>query len=235
MALILLPIYRNALTWLRSTRARLFVPFNDNINFHKVSVLPGSVISLVMLKSNGFKYKIGFLRHPFSITSASRNGDLSVHIRIVGDLKKELMRVFTKTHGDSPTEVDRDKYHEPERTQKYSNIPRLLVDRPYGAPTKDYKSYDVLLLVRLGIGATPFISILRDLLNNIQNMEDQTESSTYISRSKDSLNSFTSSSATPCGTKKSRRTTNAHFYWVTREPGYFEWSKGVMDEIEVMD
>lgn len=36
MALILLPICRNILTFLRSTRARLFIPFNDNINFHKV-------------------------------------------------------------------------------------------------------------------------------------------------------------------------------------------------------
>lgn len=36
MALILLPVCRNTLTWLRSTRARYFVPFDDNINFHKV-------------------------------------------------------------------------------------------------------------------------------------------------------------------------------------------------------
>lgn len=36
MALILLPVCRNTLTWLRSTRARKIVPFDDNINFHKV-------------------------------------------------------------------------------------------------------------------------------------------------------------------------------------------------------
>lgn len=36
MAIILLPICRNMLTWLRSTRARSFIPFDDNINFHKV-------------------------------------------------------------------------------------------------------------------------------------------------------------------------------------------------------
>lgn len=46
--------------------------------------------------------------------------------------------------------------------------PRLLVDGPYGAPAQDFRNYDVLLLVGLGIGATPFISILRDLLNNIK-------------------------------------------------------------------
>lgn len=37
MALILLPVCRNTLTRLRSTRARSFVPFDDNINFHKVT------------------------------------------------------------------------------------------------------------------------------------------------------------------------------------------------------
>lgn len=36
MALVLLPVCRNTLTWLRSTRARLFVPFDDNLYFHKV-------------------------------------------------------------------------------------------------------------------------------------------------------------------------------------------------------
>lgn len=36
MALILIPICRNTLTWLRSTRLSLVFPFDDNINFHKV-------------------------------------------------------------------------------------------------------------------------------------------------------------------------------------------------------
>jgi predicted ferric reductase len=49
------------------------------------------------------------------------------------------------------------------------------VDGPYGAPAQDYKNYDVLLLVGLGIGATPFISILRDLLNNTRTEEPLVE------------------------------------------------------------
>ena len=40
MALVLLPVCRNTLTWLRSTRARSFIPFDDNINFHKVTLTP---------------------------------------------------------------------------------------------------------------------------------------------------------------------------------------------------
>lgn len=54
----------------------------------------------------------------------------------------------------------------------WCSLPKLLVDGPYGAPAQEYQNYDVLLLVGLGIGATPFISILKDLLNNTR-LEDQ--------------------------------------------------------------
>lgn len=38
MALILLPVCRNTITWLRKNRSiNSIIPFNDNINFHKVS------------------------------------------------------------------------------------------------------------------------------------------------------------------------------------------------------
>ncbi|KAL6536726.1 hypothetical protein OROMI_026307 [Orobanche minor] len=46
--------------------------------------------------------------------------------------------------------------------------------RPYGAPSQDYQNYDILLLVGIEIGATSFISILRDLINNTRTFDDQT-------------------------------------------------------------
>lgn len=61
------------------------------------------------------------------------------------------------------------------------------------------------------------------------------DSNTENSRSDDSSNSYASSSMTPGSKKRTQRTTNAHFYWVTREPGSFEWFKGVMDEVAEMD
>ncbi|TKY70983.1 Respiratory burst oxidase-like protein A [Spatholobus suberectus] len=35
--------------------------------------------------------------------------------------------------------------------------------------------------------------------------------------------------------KKTLKTTNAYFYWVTREQGSFDWFKGVMDEVAELD
>ncbi|GMY36510.1 respiratory burst oxidase homolog protein E-like isoform X1 [Fagus crenata] len=216
-----------------------------SVKILKVSVLPGNVFSLIMSKPQGFKCESGqyiFLQcptispfewHPFSITSAPGDDYLSVHIRIVGDWTQELKRIFTEG-SDLPSVIGRAKFGTLLGQIEQRSQPRLLVDGPYGAPAQDYKNYDVLLLVGLGIGATPFISILRDLLNNTR-PEEQQYSTTETSRSDDSLNSFTSSSLTPGGKKKSQRAKSAHFYWVTREPGSFEWFKGVMNEVAEMD
>ncbi|BBH08179.1 Riboflavin synthase-like superfamily protein, partial [Prunus dulcis] len=215
-----------------------------SVKILKVLVLPGNVISLIMSKPPGFKYKSGqyiFLQcptispfewHPFSITSAPGDDHLSVHIRTVGDWTKELKRVIAE--GDDSTSVD----HQARLVQHmYGNInvvdehqcsqPRLFVDGPYGAPAQEYRNYDVLLLVGLGIGATPFISILRDLLNSTKTAEEQ-----MIRRQPEQFYIFKFDTRDK---KKSQRNTNAHFYWVTREPGSFEWFKGVMDEIAEMD
>ncbi|KAK6236608.1 hypothetical protein SCA6_011945 [Theobroma cacao] len=221
-----------------------------SVKIFKVSVLPGNVFSMVMSKPPGFKYKSGqyiFLQcpsispfewHPFSITSAPGDECLSVHIRTVGDWTQELKRVFTDVN-DSPFVIGRARFGQPGHIDQ-NGQPKLLVDGPYGAPAQDYRNYDVLLLAGLGIGATPFISILRDLLNNSR-AEDQMSSTTEMTRSDDSWNSLASSnftaksSSTNGGKKKPQRTRNAYFYWVTREPGSFEWFKGVMDEVAEMD
>jgi respiratory burst oxidase len=48
MAVILLPVCRNTITWLRSrTRLGAAVPFNDNINFHKV-VAAGAAVGVAL-------------------------------------------------------------------------------------------------------------------------------------------------------------------------------------------
>lgn len=46
--------------------------------------------------------------------------------------------------------------------------PKILIKGPYGAPAQSYRHYDVLLLIGLGIGATPMISILKDILNHMK-------------------------------------------------------------------
>jgi len=209
-----------------------------------VCLLPGNVLTITMSKPYGFRYRSGqyiFLQcpmispfewHPFSITSAPGDDYLSVHIRTNGDWTQELKRIFVENYF-SPHLNRRASFSELGAAEPRS-LPKLLVDGPYGAPAQDFRNYDVLLLVGLGIGATPFISILRDLLNNIKIADELMDLAMETSRSEDNANSFSVSTASS-NRKRAYRTSRAHFYWVTREAGSFEWFKGVMNEVAEMD
>ncbi|KAL6986325.1 hypothetical protein U1Q18_019692 [Sarracenia purpurea var. burkii] len=226
---------------------RFFRSGFDTVRLLKVAIYPGNVLTLQMSKPPQFRYKSGqymfvqcpavspFEWHPFSITSAPDDDFLSIHIRQVGDWTQELKRVFSEAC-ELPVAGRSGLLRADETTKK--SLPKLLIDGPYGAPAQDYRKYDVLLLVGLGIGATPFISILKDLLNNIVKMEEHAESVSDISRNSDQSIGATDSpsiSKVYPKRKKTLKTTNAYFYWVTREQGSFDWFKGVMNEVAELD
>lgn len=214
----------------------------------KVAIYPGNVLTLQMSKPPQFRYKSGqymfvqcpavspFEWHPFSITSAPGDDYLSIHIRQLGDWTQELKRVFSEAC-ERPEAGKSGLLRADENTK--TSLPKLLIDGPYGAPAQDYRKYDVLLLVGLGIGATPFISILKDLLRNIVKMEEQADLVSDFSGNSD-MSAATSekpalNKISPKKRKSTLRTTNAYFYWVTREQGSFDWFKGVMNEVAELD
>ncbi|KAJ4973496.1 hypothetical protein NE237_006670 [Protea cynaroides] len=215
----------------------------------KVALYPGNVLALHMSKPQGFKYKSGqymfvncaavspFEWHPFSITSAPGDDYLSVHIRTLGDWTRQLKQVFSEvcnppTGGKSG--LLRADYNA--EGENVPNFPRVLIDGPYGAPAQDYKKYEVVLLVGLGIGATPMISIVKDIVHNIKSLglleeEEKQEEGTASTPTGQS----SSSSHNNNNKKKEFKTRRAYFYWVTREQGSFDWFKGVMNEVAEMD
>ncbi|KAK7284370.1 hypothetical protein RJT34_19115 [Clitoria ternatea] len=212
---------------------RAFRSGYKSVKILKVAVYPGNVLALHMSKPQGFKYSSGqyifvncsevspFQWHPFSITSAPGDDYVSVHIRTLGDWTSQLKAVFAKAC--QPASGDQSGLLRADMLQG-NNIPRMpkvLIDGPYGAPAQDYKDYEVILLVGLGIGATPLISILKDVLNNMKQQKDIEEG------------------IVESGVKNNKRkpfaTNRAYFYWVTREQGSFEWFRGVMDEVAEYD
>ncbi|CAL5373195.1 unnamed protein product [Camellia sinensis] len=215
---------------------RLFRSSIKPVKILKVAVYPGNVLAIHMSKPQGFKYKSGqymfvncaavspFEWHPFSITSAPGDDYLSVHIRTLGDWTRQLKTVFSEVCQPPPTGKSgllRADYMQGENNP---NFPRVLIDGPYGAPAQDYKKYDVVLLVGLGIGATPMISIVKDIVNNMKandEEENALEGGDGATATKRSGNSF--------------KTTRAYFYWVTREQGSFDWFKGIMNEVAETD
>ncbi|KAK1413158.1 hypothetical protein QVD17_34926 [Tagetes erecta] len=216
---------------------RAFRSSVEPVKILKVAVYPGNVLALHMSKPQGFKYKSGqymfvncaavspFEWHPFSITSAPGDDYLSVHIRTLGDWTRQLKTVFSEVC--QPPRNGKSGLLRAENQGENPNFPKVLIDGPYGAPAQDYKKYDVVLLVGLGIGATPMISIVKDIVNNMKakkEEENALENGGPLQKNRTgptSANNF--------------RTTRAYFYWVTREQGSFDWFKGVMNEVAEMD
>ncbi|KAJ0431271.1 putative NAD(P)H oxidase (H(2)O(2)-forming) [Helianthus annuus] len=231
-----------ALLYAGERTLRFFRSGSYTVRLLKVAIYPGNVLTLQMSKPPKFRYKSGqymfvqcpivssFEWHPFSITSAPDDDYLSIHIRQLGDWTQELKRVFSEVC--EPPLAGKSGLLRADETTK-ATLPRLLIDGPYGAPAQDYRKYDVLLLVGLGIGATPFISILKDLLNNIVK-SDELESHSSSDQSSTCADSSPQGKISP-RKKKGVRTTNAYFYWVTREQGSFDWFKGVMNEVAECD
>ncbi|KAK9154167.1 hypothetical protein Sjap_001647 [Stephania japonica] len=200
---------------------------SSHVNIKKSVIYKGNVLALYMSKPAGFKYKSGmyifvnspdvssFEWHPFSITSAPGDDYLSVHIRTLGDWTTALRKLFEKVSAAPSSRPSKGRLERMETiAPKYENaeqrFPKLFIKGPYGAPAQNYKKYDILLLIGLGIGATPFISILKDLLHNMKQKDEP---------------NMPSRDVTYKGPER------AYFYWVTREQGSFEWFRGVMDDV----
>nr|XP_017234507.1 PREDICTED: respiratory burst oxidase homolog protein B-like isoform X2 [Daucus carota subsp. sativus] len=200
----------------------------------KVAVYPGNVISLQFTKPCRFKYTSGqyifvncskvspFEWHPFSLTSAPGDDHLSLHIRAAGDWTSQLKALFCRpaaeiNHSGLPREdLSQDLS---QQSHNVHRMPKLLIDGPYGAPAQDYTQYDIVLLVGLGIGATPLISIIKDVLYHIKQKKENNAEGTESRKKPHNL----------------FNTTRVYFYWVTREEGSFEWFKNMMNEVAEND
>ncbi|KAI4336424.1 hypothetical protein L6164_014953 [Bauhinia variegata] len=226
---------------------RAFRSSIKSVKILKVAVYPGNVLALHMSKPQGFRYRSGqymfvncaavspFEWHPFSITSAPGDNYLSVHIRTLGDWTRSLRTKFSQAC--QPPDNGKSGLLRAECLEGDSSpsaLPKVLIDGPYGAPAQDYKQYEVVLLVGLGIGATPMISILKDIVNNFKAMEedkvDELEKGVSGAGAK--------SPRTPQQKKAGLsdfKTRRAYFYWVTKEQGSFDWFKGVMNEVAEED
>ena len=107
----------------------------------------------------GFEYKAGqWLRvssshlnadeyHPFTISSAPHEEELSVHIHAIGPWTHNIRELY------NPANL------------KCTPYPRVSVDGSFGEGHQDWYEYDVTILVGAGIGITPFSSILKDIVH----------------------------------------------------------------------
>ncbi|KAI4329693.1 hypothetical protein MLD38_028048 [Melastoma candidum] len=186
---------------LRSVRSGL-----QGVEITKATIYPGKVLSIEFRKPEGFEYRSGmciylqcpqvspFEWHPFSLTSGPDDDCLSIHIRTLGDWSRQLYSLFQET-----------------KISRKDHYPEIRVDGPYGAASQDHVKYEIVVMIGLGIGITPFISILKDVTNN--NHHQQNREDGHVRR------------------KPSSRRSKAYLYWVTREQSSFAWFRDVIEQL----
>ncbi|KAH6937564.1 hypothetical protein HPB50_001717 [Hyalomma asiaticum] len=119
--------------------------------------LPSDVTMLLMKRPANFEYRSGqWVRiaslglngseyHPFTLSSAPHEDNLSVHVRALGPWTINLRRIY------DPSNLPDKGY------------PKIYLDGPYGGGHQDWFRFEVSVLVGGGIGVTPFASILKDI------------------------------------------------------------------------
>ncbi|XP_030621162.1 dual oxidase 1 [Chanos chanos] len=123
----------------------------------KAELLPSGVTYLEFKRPQGFVYRSGqWVRvaclalgtdeyHPFTLTSAPHEENLSLHIRAVGPWTSKLREVYAPNNFEGA-------------------YPKLYMDGPFGEGHQEWTDFEVSVLVGGGIGVTPFASILKDLV-----------------------------------------------------------------------
>jgi len=159
------------------------------------------IIELKVTKPSKYKYRAGQYAlinipeisklqwHPFSYSSAPCMDYLSFHIAAIGDWTKKL-KEYTEQY-----------------QQKKVKLPRIRMLGPYGTPSQHYSRYEHLMIFATGVGATPFASILQELI----------EKHKRIPNSKDFKVKF------------------IDFYWVNRKLSSHKWMSKVFIDIQRQD
>jgi predicted ferric reductase len=151
-----------------------------------------------------------FQWHPFTLTSAPEEDYISVHIRVAGDFTTALAKAvgcdFSSkgSKGDIPAGG---KVVGMNTNPKVPNLPRVMVDGPFGSASEDFLKFETVLLVGAGIGVTPFASILKSIWYRMNNFNDS----------------------------KPTRLSKVYFTWVIRDYGTAEWFHSLLHAIEEQD
>lgn len=137
------------------------------IKKEKTKVRAGQYIFICIPELSYFQW------HPFTLTSAPQEDYLSVHIRVVGDFTEALAKTVgcnfnTRSEKGDDAEM-------PVAPPLNKNLPRVMVDGPFGSASEDFLNYETILLVGAGIGVTPFASILKTIWYSINDNRKATK------------------------------------------------------------
>ncbi|KAG0611876.1 hypothetical protein M758_7G172500 [Ceratodon purpureus] len=150
------------------------------MSISNAKILSNGVVELKIPKSSNLKYNaISFLFinipnisllewHPFSIASSSldKSNNITIYIKPKGDWTQNLNTLIKKSINDV----------------KFQGCPfatKFFMEGPYGHESNYFLRYDTLLLIGGGIGITPFLAIISDILHRYE-LEKEEDLPIYI-------------------------------------------------------
>ncbi|GJS16017.1 ferric reduction oxidase 7, chloroplastic-like protein [Tanacetum coccineum] len=150
-----------------------FFQSRKTVDILSAKCLPSGTVELILAKPEGLRYnalswvflqvrELSWLQwHPFSVSSSPLDGKyhVAVLIKVLGNWTKKLQgHILSVEDGQS----DQDGLVQPNLKLNAS------VEGPYGHESPYHLMYENLILVAGGIGISPFLAVLTDIVNRIK-------------------------------------------------------------------
>ncbi|KAD3067446.1 hypothetical protein E3N88_35326 [Mikania micrantha] len=150
-----------------------FFQSRKTVDILSAKCLPSGVVELVVSKPEGLQYnalgwifvqirELSWLQwHPFSVSSSPLDGKhhLAILIKVLGDWTEKLRGHILSVS---------DEKDESQGLLRPNLSLKMCVEGPYGHETPYHLTYENLVLVAGGIGISPFLAILSDILHRIR-------------------------------------------------------------------
>ncbi|XP_016470645.2 ferric reduction oxidase 6-like isoform X1 [Nicotiana tabacum] len=151
-----------------------FFQSRKTVDILSATCFPCGTIELVLSKPANLHYnalgwmflqirELSWLQwHPFSVSSSPLDGKhhLAILIKVLGDWTEKLKGHILNLSVEQ---------HEMEPLLQHNRILTASVEGPYGHESPYHLTYENLILVAGGIGISPFLAILSDILHRINN------------------------------------------------------------------
>ncbi|KAK1301096.1 hypothetical protein QJS10_CPB13g01055 [Acorus calamus] len=141
------------------SKERRFCQSRRKVGIISASCHPCGTVEIVLSKPPSITAVLVLQWHPFSVSSSPLDGryHLSVLIKVLGEWTEKLR--------DSVLKLS-EQYQDSSKTKSHQLT--ASVEGPYGHELAYHLMYENLILVAGGIGISPFLAILSDILHRIQ-------------------------------------------------------------------
>ncbi|KAI9220043.1 ferric reductase NAD binding domain-containing protein [Blastocladiella britannica] len=177
--------------------------------------------------------------HPFTLTSSPRDPYMSLRVKRAGDWTKALFETMAP-FAESLAEAQRsqvgtspvDDHRSSVRVLMRASLPtvaapEICIDGPFSAASEEFFDYNRVMFIATGVGATPFLSILKQIEHQIQAQDDESDDEDEDDDDDDDEEKkLERSERAQYGS--STRIDRVDFYWINRDQAGFKWMSEIL-------